>query len=238
MFLVGLTGGIGTGKSTVVRILRSLDVAVLDADVIARQIVEPGRKAYKKITREFGNQVILDNGHIDRVKLGTIVFNDQVKRKSLGRITHPEISKQIFKECFWLFLKGKHFVVLDLPLLFETNHITKLFNKIIVVSCDHQQQIQRLISRNNYSLQEAQSRINAQMPLSHKCQLAHYIIDNNHELTNTRNQVEQIVSHLRSSKAHWKTRLVFGVFFLVLFNGSFYSIFKLKNHVLPKYKFS
>lgn len=227
MFLVGLTGGIGTGKSTVVKILKEFDVDVVDADIIARQIVEPGMKAHRRIREEFGDEVFQQNGQIDRAKLANIIFNDQEKRKLLDGITHPEIYKQIFWQCFWAILKGTQFVVLDLPLLFESGYMLKFLHKIIVVKCDNQQQIDRLINRNNYSIEEAQTRINAQMSIQLKCQLADYVIDNNKSLDDTKNQVKRIVLELRKSKAHWKTRIILGTSLLTVFSASIYAIYKL-----------
>lgn len=227
MFLVGLTGGIGTGKSTVVKMLKEFDVDVIDADIIARQIVEPGMKAHRRIREEFGDEVFQQNGQIDRAKLANIIFKNKEKRKLLDRITHPEVYKEIFRQCFWAAFKGTQFIILDLPLLFESGYMLKFLHKIIVVKCGNQQQIDRLINRNNYSIEEAQTRINAQMSIELKCQLAHYVIDNSESLDHTKNQVKQIVLELKKSKAHWKTRIILGTSLLTIFGVSIYAIYKL-----------
>ncbi|XP_023225837.1 dephospho-CoA kinase domain-containing protein-like [Centruroides sculpturatus] len=111
MFLVGLTGGIATGKSTVASMFQEFGIKVIDSDVIARQVVEPGTIAWKKIKNEFGSEVILPDGMIDRQKLGQIIFSNSELRKKLNSITHPEIYKTIFWECLKLFLLGKFYFI-------------------------------------------------------------------------------------------------------------------------------
>lgn len=208
MYLVGLTGGIATGKSTVTSILRSLNVEVIDADQVARDVVEPGTAAWKKIRREFGTDVILENGQIDRPLLGRIVFSDPARRKLLNSITHPEIYRAIGWKCLQLFLSGHQFVVVDVPLLYETKAMLPYMTKVIVVSCSPEQQLQRLMKRNDFDEQEAESRIRAQLPLSEKCAMADFVVDNRKDEDNTRRQVEDIVAKLQSSYAHWKLRSV------------------------------
>lgn len=106
MFLVGLTGGIATGKSTVSTMIQEMGIPVVDADLIAKQIVEPGKKAWKMIQAAFGDEVFLDSGDIDREKLGKIVFSDKEKRRTINKITHPEIYGEIRRQVFHYFLKG------------------------------------------------------------------------------------------------------------------------------------
>lgn len=206
MFVVGLTGGIGSGKSTVSQMLRQSGVDVVDADLIARQVVRPGTKAWKQIKQHFGDHMILNNGEIDRKMLSEVIFSDESQRRLLNKITHPEIYKQIFKELLIYLLLWRQFVVLDLPLLFESGKMTHYLTKIIVVKCSREQQIQRLITRNNYSEGESIARIDAQMPLDKKCEMSDFVIDNSRELSDTRNQVRQVVKQLRSSYKQWWLR--------------------------------
>ena len=206
MYLVGLTGGIGSGKSTVSQMLGDIGIDVIDADLIARQVVRPGMKAWKLIRKHFGNEVILDSGEIDRKKLSEIIFADEDKRRLLNNITHPEIYKQIFKQLLIYLLLWRQFVVMDLPLLFESGAMVRYISKVIVVKCSRQQQVARLVNRNNYSESESISRIDAQMPLDKKCQMADLVIDNSGQLNETRSQVEEVVQLLRSSYQQWWLR--------------------------------
>ncbi|GAB6026767.1 hypothetical protein CHUAL_013266 [Chamberlinius hualienensis] len=207
MFLVGLTGGIASGKSTVAYELHKLGVVVLDADVIARQVVEPGKKAWKKISKAFP-EAIKDSGEIDREKLGQIIFSDASKRKLLDHITHPEIYKTMFWEAVTLLLKGEKFIVLDLPLLFESGVVLDYLHKIIVVTCNEEQQIERLCHRNALNKEDALRRIKAQMPLEEKCKKAQFIINNSGSLSETKSQAQSIYQVLRQSKQHWKLRFL------------------------------
>lgn len=229
MFLVGLTGGIATGKSTVLNELQELGVAVVDGDEVARFVVEPGtiqsqlqcadfepcsltcsqfagKPAWHKIKATFGDDVILESGALNRTRLGDIIFNSPEKRRQLNGITHPQIYKEIFRRCMSLIFRGEQFAVLDLPLLFESGYMIPFLHKIIVVRCSPLQQLERLIARNNLTRQEAEARINSQMSLDEKCARAHYVVDNSGDVQATKDQVRRIVEELRSSWAHWKYR--------------------------------
>ncbi|XP_074748385.1 dephospho-CoA kinase domain-containing protein isoform X1 [Strix uralensis] len=133
MFLVGLSGGIASGKSTVVAILRELGCAVIDADVIAREVVQPHFKAYRQIVRYFGTEILLENGEINREALGNIIFSHPEKRQLLNSITHPEIQKEMLKQILKHFVLGCRYVILDIPLLFETNRLTKFMKYTVLV---------------------------------------------------------------------------------------------------------
>ncbi|XP_064779758.1 dephospho-CoA kinase domain-containing protein isoform X2 [Oncorhynchus masou masou] len=133
MFLVGLTGGIASGKSTVSSLLRELGCPIIDADVVARKVVEPHSPAYCRIVKHFGPEILLENGEIDRQKLGQLIFASEDKRRLLNSITHPEIHKAMLKQIFFFFLRGYRYVVLDVPLLFETRRLTRFLNHTVVV---------------------------------------------------------------------------------------------------------
>ncbi|KAG8227163.1 hypothetical protein J437_LFUL001707 [Ladona fulva] len=210
MFIIGLTGGIATGKSTVSEIFKSHGVIVIDADFFARKVVEPGRKAWQKIRKEFGDEVFHPNGELNREALGNLIFNDRDKRFKLNQITHPEIYKEMLFAATKCFFRGEQFIVMDLPLLFESGKMLNYLHKTIVVHCEKDDQLSRLMARGEgMSRSAALSRIDAQMPLEQKCERANFVVFNSGTLEDTRNQVEGIISMLRQSRAHWKLRLLF-----------------------------
>lgn len=210
MLLIGLTGGIASGKSTVSRYLIEKGLKVIDADLIAHQVTEPGTPAWKQIKKEFGQSILTEEGSINRDELGKIIFRDQEKRKLLNRITHPYIQREIFIQILKAFISLERYVVLDLPLLFEVSKFTNLFHKIIVVNANEQQQIERL-NKRNLSTEEARLRISSQMPLSEKCRLADYVVNNDETIEKTKEQIDYILNDFSSSQAYLKYR------FLILF---------------------
>ncbi|XP_073876008.1 dephospho-CoA kinase domain-containing protein isoform X2 [Macaca fascicularis] len=135
MFLVGLTGGIASGKSSVIQVFQQLGCAVIDVDVMARHVVQPGYPAHRRIVEAFGTEVLLENGDINRKVLGDLIFNQPDRRQLLNAITHPEIRKEMMKETFKYFLRGYRYVILDIPLLFETKKLLKYMKHTVVVYC-------------------------------------------------------------------------------------------------------
>jgi len=191
MKIVGLTGGIATGKSTVSEMFRQRGAHIIDADLVSRDVVKPGKRAWKKVVRVFGAAVLSDSGEIDRDKLGRIVFQDGQARMKLNRATHPYISMAILGQILRHFLRGVRLVILDAALLLETQ--TRLFARtVIVVYTDSETQVRRLVARNAYSREEAMQRISAQMPLEEKCRVATYVIDNSASIAHTQEQVDRI----------------------------------------------
>ncbi|KAM3658435.1 dephospho-CoA kinase domain-containing protein isoform 3-T3 [Ammospiza maritima maritima] len=168
MFLVGLSGGIASGKSTVVAVLRELGCAVIDADVIARQVVQPHSKAHQQILQHFGTEILLENGEINREALGSIIFSQPEKRRLLNSITHPEILKEMLKQILKYFVLGYRYVILDIPLLFETRGLTRLMKYTVLVYCDPPTQLARLMRRSGLGVAEAEARISSQLPLEEK----------------------------------------------------------------------
>ncbi|KAL1116653.1 hypothetical protein AAG570_005125 [Ranatra chinensis] len=212
MFIVGLTGGISTGKSTVSEMIREYGIPVIDADYYARKVVEPGRKAWKRIREEFGEQVFHSGGELNREALGEIVFRDIEKRRALNRITHPEIYKEMTWAAVKCFFQGHPFIVMDLPLLFETGVMLDYLYKTIVVACEEDLQLQRLMERSKISEARAKQRIGAQMSLDEKCKRASFVVENSGNLEDTREQVAKVVSVLKACRYHWRIRLFAGLF--------------------------
>ncbi|NXF98021.1 DCAKD protein, partial [Eubucco bourcierii] len=210
MFLVGLSGGIASGKSTVVAVLRELGCAVIDADVIAREVVQPHFKAYQQIVNSFGTEILLENGEINRQALGNIIFSQPEKRQLLNSITHPEIQKEMLKQILKYFVLGYHYVILDIPLLFETNRLTKFMKYTVLVYCDPPTQLARLMRRDRLARAEAEARLAAQLPLEEKRRLATYIIDNSGERESTRRQVLRLHARLEDSLHFLWARLAAG----------------------------
>jgi dephospho-CoA kinase len=217
MFLVGLTGGIGTGKSTVAQIFTELNVPVVDSDTIARKVVQPGRKAWKQIRQVFGDEILEPSGEINRPLLAAIIFSDIQRRQELNRITHPEIRKEIFWDVAYYLFRGYQFVVVDVPLLFESGFWAKYVHKIIVVTCEEDLQLQRLMDRNSLKESDAKARVASQMPLKDKCAQADFVIENSGNLEDTREQVIVVYKELRKSRTHLKFRAMVG--FLGLCTG-------------------
>lgn len=177
MILVGLTGGVATGKSTVAAVFKRCGAVVIDADVLARQVVEPGKPAWREIVKTFGKDILNADSTIDRHRLGAIVFRSPAKRTQLERIIHPRVAREqqrLTREAAKQ--NPKAVVIYDVPLLFEAG-IDKRVNITIVVTADRETQIARLNKRNGLSRAEALRRIKSQIPLATKRRLADLVID-------------------------------------------------------------
>lgn len=195
MMVIGLTGGIATGKSTVSEIIREYNIPIIDADSIARDIVAPGNITLKKIGLEFGSEVINLDGNLNRKILGNIVFNDNQKLLKLNSITHPEIKKIVIKEIKRFRSMEKKACIIDAPLLIEGGFV-ELVDYIILVYAPVLIVIDRLRSRDKVSEGEAVSRITKQMPFEEKKKFADFIIDNSKNIEYTRNQLSNILKKL------------------------------------------
>lgn len=189
--IIGLTGGIATGKSTVARFLREFGVVVIDADELARRVVEPGQPALEEIVDAFGPEVLAEDGTLDRNRLGEKVFRDDEARTTLENITHPRIAEAMFKRAEEAFHEGHRWVVYDAALLVETG-THRMLAALIVVDCSPTTQLKRLMGREEIDEEAARRRIDAQMPLDEKRQIADYIIDNDGSLEETRRQVHEL----------------------------------------------
>ncbi|MBX6378951.1 MAG: dephospho-CoA kinase [Clostridia bacterium] len=189
MVIIGLTGGIATGKSTVAAMLEELGAVVVDADQVAREVVEPG-EILDRIAAAFGRDVLTPDGRLDRAALGRKVFGDDEALKRLNAITHPEIRRRITRRVEELRREGRApAVVLDIPLLFEGG-VAYAVDEIWVVAVDRETQLRRLMERNGLSRPEAEARVASQMPIEEKVRRADVVIDNSGDLAVTRAQVE------------------------------------------------
>jgi dephospho-CoA kinase len=190
MRVLGLTGGIGSGKSMVAQMFARLGAAVIDADQLAREVVEPGQPALEEIAATFGRDVLLPDGRLDRAKLAGIIFADPVERAKLDAITHPRIRARMDEE-IRARRSGPGVLIVDIPLLYE-NDRTYSVERVIVVWVDPQTQLRRIRQRDGLSADAAGQRIAAQMPLEAKRARADHVIDNSGTREDTRRQVEAI----------------------------------------------
>lgn len=189
--LIGLTGGIGSGKSTVADIFNKYGFPIIDSDKIARDVVEPNEEAWKKIVQYFGKGILNSDKTLDRKKLGEIIFQDPEKREELNQITHPIIISRILAEAEALQKKYEHIIV-DVPLLYESNS-ENLFDLIIVVYVDKSTQLQRVIERDKIGQALALAKIDAQLSLEIKKDKADFVLYNDGDLEKTKQQVEAII---------------------------------------------
>ncbi len=197
MILVGLTGGVATGKSTVAKMFKQDGAAVINADLLARQVVEPGKPAWRAIVKLFGKIVLNLDRSLDRQALGSIVFHNPKKRRQLERIIHPRVAREQ-QRLVRRIAKGKPRVVViyEVPLLFEAG-VDKRVDKIIVVTVDRNTQIARLKKRNGLSRAEALRRIRSQMPLAKKIQRADHVLNGTLPRPSLRKQVGLLFRSLR-----------------------------------------
>lgn len=190
--IIGLTGGIASGKSTVSNMIKEIGLPIVDADLIAREVVGKGQSAYYKIVETFGDQILQEDGELNRVLLGSIVFNNEEKRKQLNGIVHPEVRKTMLARTEQYIQDGAKHVVMDIPLLFESK-LTHMVEKVMLVYVNPETQLARLMARNNLTEDEALARINSQMPLKDKIPLADEVINNNGSLSHTNEQLIEIL---------------------------------------------
>lgn len=190
--IIGLTGSIGTGKSTVAKMFKKLNIPVIDADEIARLVVEPGKEAYNKIVETFGEEILQDDRTLDRKRLGAIVFGDEAKREQLNSIVHPAIRKEMLKQRDYYLEQNVPCIVLDIPLLYESK-LEHFVEKVIVVSTSRDTQLERILQRDQMSKEEALQRMNSQIDVAKKAELADAVIDNNGTLEETEQQLIHIL---------------------------------------------
>ena len=194
MYLVGLTGGIGSGKSTVAERLVEHGVELIDADQIAREVVEPGKPAWRKIVDHFGEGILDEEGFIDRTALGAVVFADEKKRTLLNELTHPPIIEAIAIQLEVL-QAFDGVVVIDVPLLVESG-VDRGYEAVVVVAAKPETQLQRLVELRGMDPREAQARIAAQSPLEEKLAVATHVIWNEGTLDELQTTIDDVAADL------------------------------------------
>lgn len=187
-YILGLTGGIASGKSTVSQLFKEQGLPVVDADIGAREVMQQGKPAYQKVKQTFGESILLPDGSLDRKALGRLIFNDKKKREQLDAIVQADIREWILSKCDRLTREGHAIIILDIPLLFEAGYDEEM-DDIMVVSLSRCTQLKRLISRDHLTNEEANARIDSQMPLKEKTKRADIVIDNNGTIEETQKQV-------------------------------------------------
>jgi dephospho-CoA kinase len=206
MIIVGLTGSVGSGKSTVSNFFKDLGAYIIDWDELARKAIRPHLAAWKETVDCFGKAILNDDLTIDRQKLADIVFSDKEKLARLNQIIHPRVFQE--DEAITSEIKGhdpEALIVKDIPLLFEATSPT-FVDKVVVVSASEQTQLGRLEAKG-MKRREAQRRIESQLPLEKKIESADFVIRNDGSLEETRRQVEEICSLLRQEKSHARQKL-------------------------------
>lgn len=197
MKLVGLTGGVGSGKSTVAAVLRELGAEVVDADEASHAVYEPGTPGFAAIVRDFGEGYVR-NGRIDRRALGKLVFEDPDARRRLNSIVHPLVRDWMAVRTAEALERGADIVVQDVPLLFE-NKLEDLFSTLVLVWVPQEVQVERLVGGRGFTPERAREVIAAQMPIDEKRSRATHVVDNSGTRESTREQVERLWRALRRS---------------------------------------
>lgn len=197
MLIIGLTGNIGCGKSSLSKIFMDEGIDVVDADIVSRQIFED-KELLQTVFEKFGPSIKNNDGSLNRKALGNIVFNDDEKLIELNNITHPRIKEKIFNQIRNLEEQGKPIVILDGALLVETGYLDDV-DKLIVVTCDEEIQIERIKKRDNCTKLEALSRIKSQMSQVEKVKYADYTIDNSGTIEELKNKAYKFMSYIKEN---------------------------------------
>jgi dephospho-CoA kinase len=196
--LIGLTGGIASGKSTVAAILRRLGVAIVNADELSREVVQPGTPGWKEIVDTFGTEILQPDGTVDRQRLRKIIFSDPAARKKLEAVIHPRVralAQQRFQEHA---AAGFEIVVYEVPLLFESN-LQNSLRPVVLVATNVETQKNRLQDRDHLAESEAEKHITAQMSLEEKRRLADYVIENDGTLDELERRVRAVLEEIKST---------------------------------------
>jgi dephospho-CoA kinase len=199
MTKIALTGGPGSGKSTVARMFRELGVEVIDADEVAHAVVAQGTQAWEELRREFGPGFFQEDGSLDRARMAELVFQDAGARQKLNAIVHPRVSREIARRLAELAARGVPLMMVEVPLLFEAG-LEKNFEAVIVVDAGEPEQIDRIAARDGRPARETAGIIEAQWPLGAKKARADFVIDNRGSLADTREQVKKLWQQLKMVK--------------------------------------
>jgi dephospho-CoA kinase len=204
MLLIGLTGNIGSGKSTVAQMLSERGSTIIDADVLARRAVEVGTSAYDQIVKRWGPAIVAADGHLDRAALRRVVFSDHEQLEELNQIVHPEVERLRTRLVDRARKRGDHLVVCDIPLLFE-RHMTDRFDRIILVDANRALRLERLVKDRGLEEAEAMEMIAAQMPAELKRARADFVIDNDGTLTQLERRVQDVWTELSNEALEPRT---------------------------------
>jgi dephospho-CoA kinase len=207
MLIVGLTGGIASGKSTIADMFKKEGAYIIDIDMISRDVVKPGKPAWQDVVHIFGKEVLNEDQTLNRKKVGDIVFSDAEKRKKLEEIIHPKITAETLMKINEIAKKDNQaIVIIDIPLLIETDKQDTV-NKVVLVYTSPQGQIERLVKRDGLSLEDAHKRLTSQMPIENKKKYAHYIINNEEPLKEVQKRVKEIFRELKKEEAQKQKKL-------------------------------
>ena len=195
--LAGLTGGMGSGKTTVGKLFKALGAYILDADEICRSLLEPGKPAWNETVDLLGNGILRDDQTLDRRKIADVVFSDLEKKKALEAILHPRVMEEeqaVYKDI----LKDDPgaLVIIDAALLIESGNYRKV-DKVIVIACDEETQLHRIMDKNTFSREDAHRRLQQQMPLEEKSKFADYVLHNDSGLSELEEKVEALFHQLK-----------------------------------------
>ena len=195
---IALTGGMGTGKSHVRAVFAALGVPTIDADTLARDVVAHGTPGFDAVVAKFGRGILNADGDLDRRALGALVFADSGKRRDLEAILHPVVKSAIDQWFTTLDQSAQPFAIADIPLLYEVG-LDKEYDAVIVTSCTRENQVRRIMARDNLDATEVQGRLDAQMPIEEKVKRATYVVDTNGSLVQTNAQVHRLYQTLLGS---------------------------------------
>ena len=197
MIILGLTGSIGCGKSSVSNILKDNNIDIIDADLISRNILND-KNLLNLVFERFGDSVKNVDGSLNRKALGNIVFNDDNKLIELNSLTHPRIKANIINEIELLKLRNKEVIVIDAPLLIEGGYL-EMVDKLLVITCNNEIQVSRIQKRDNCTRQEALSRINSQMSQEEKVKYADYILDNSGSIEDLKENTREFLLYMKEN---------------------------------------
>ena len=206
MIVIGVTGGVGTGKSTVAGIFRRLGAGVIDADRVVHRLMQPGGPVWKKIQSQFGPEVFDRRGRVDRTKLGRVVFKSPKRLKALNRIVHPAVRRGILAELRALRrLRPRGVAVLDIPLLIESGRAYRT-DALVVVTAPQSAAARRLKRRSGWSSREMKRRAGFQMPLKEKVKRADFVVMNGGDLASTRRQAVRVFEKIIGEGVHGRRK--------------------------------
>ena len=194
--IIGLTGGIATGKSTVSKMFKENNIPVIDSDHIAKSLLNKGSDAYQEIIAEFSDEILTTNGEINRKKLAEKLFSDIEIREKINGIIHPRVKEIVRREITRLESYGENMIVIDVPLLFETDFHQECDVSVLVYA-RQKDQVERLVERNQISEEYAMKKIKAQLPMSKKKALADIVIDNSKSILETRKAFDKVLERMK-----------------------------------------